>query len=73
MIRDEEIHSFETKEEKICKAKFWIGVSLYEMNKYSKEIQQYKQKLAEAEKNLESAKASLDENLMYWNNLLQEK
>ena len=73
MIRDEEMNSFETREEKISKVKFWVGVSLYEMSKYSKEIQQYKQKLAEAEKNFESAKAGLDENIMYWNNLLQEK
>ena len=73
MIRDEEIHSFETKEDLVNNAKFWIVVSCKEISKYSKEIQQYKQKLAEAEKNLESAKASLDENIMYWNNLLQEK
>ena len=73
MIRDEEMKTFETKEDLINKAKFWIGVSLYEISKYSKEIQQYKQKLAEAEKNLESAMAGLDENLMYMNNLFQEK
>ena len=73
MIRDEEIHSFETKEDLINNAKFWIGVSYNEISKYSEEIRQYKQKLAEAEKNLESAKAGLDENLMYMSNLLQEK
>lgn len=73
MIRDKKIKSFETKEDLINNAKFWIGVSYNEISKYSKEIQQYKQKLAEAEKNLESAKAGLDENLMYMSNLLQEK
>ena len=73
MIRDKKIKSFETKEDLINNAKFWIGVSYNEISKYSKEIQQYKQKLAEAEKNLESAKAGLDENLMYISNLLQEK
>lgn len=65
--------SFETREDLINNAKFWIGVSYNEISKYSKEIQQYKQELAEAEKNLESAKAGLDENLMYMSNLLQEK
>ena len=73
MIRDKKIKSFETKEDLINNAKFWIGVSYNEISKYSKEVQQYKQKLAEAEKNLESAKAGLDENLMYMSNLLQEK
>ena len=73
MIREEKMHSFETREEMINNAKFWIGVSYNEISKYSQEIQQYKQKLAEAEKNLESAKAGLDENLMYISNLLQEK
>ena len=73
MIRDKKIKSFETKEDLINNAKFWIGVSYNEISKYSKEIQQYKQKLAEAEKNLESAKVDLDENLMYMSNLLQEK
>ena len=73
MIRDKKIKSFETKEDLINNAKFWIGVGYNEISKYSKEIQQYKQKLAEAEKNLESAKAGLDENLMYISNLLQEK
>ena len=73
MIRDEEINSFETKEDLVNNAKFWIGVSYNEISKYSEEIRQYKQKLAEAEKNLESAKAGLDENLMYISNLLQEK
>ena len=73
MIRDEEINSFETKEDLINNVKFWIGVSYSEISKYSEEIRQYKQKLAEAEKNLESAKAGLDENLMYMSNLLQEK
>ena len=73
MIRDKKIKSFETKEDLFNNAKFWIGVSYNEISKYSKEIQQYKQKLAEAEKNLESAKAGLDENLMYMSNLLQEK
>ena len=73
MIRDEEINSLETKEELVNNAKFWIGVSYNEISKYSEEIRQYKQKLAEAEKNLESAKAGLDENLMYMSNLLQEK
>ena len=73
MIRDKEINSFETKEDLVNNAKFWIGVSYSEISKYSKEIQQYKQKLAEAEKNLESAKAGLDENLMYMSNLLQDK
>ena len=73
MIRDKKIKSFETKEDLVNNAKFWIGVSYNEISKYSKEIQQYKQKLAEAEKNLESAKAGLDENLMYMSNLLQEK
>ena len=73
MIRDEEMKIFETKEDLVNNAKFWIVVSCKEISKYSKEIQQYKQKLAEAEKNFESAKASFDENIMYWNNLLQEK
>ena len=73
MIRDGEMKTFETKEDLINNAKFWIGVSYNEISKYSKEIQQYKQKLAEAEKNLESAKAGLEENLMYMSNLLQEK
>ena len=73
MRTDEKMKSFETKEDLINNAKFWIGVSYNEISKYSKEIQQYKQKLAEAEKNLESAKAGLDENLMYMSNLLQEK
>ena len=73
MIRDKKIKSFETKEDLINNVKFWIGVSYNEISKYSKEVQQYKQKLAEAEKNLESAKAGLDENLMYMSNLLQEK
>ena len=73
MIRDKKIKSFETKEDLINNAKFWIGVSYNEISKYSEEIRLYKQKLAEAEKNLESAKASLDENLMYMSNLLQEK
>ena len=73
MIRDEKMHSFETREDLINNAKFWIGVSYNEISKYSEEIRQYKQKLAEAEKNLESAKAGLDENLMYISNLLQEK
>ena len=48
MIRDKKIKSFETKEDLINNAKFWIGVSYNEISKYSKEIQQYKQKLAEA-------------------------
>ena len=73
MIRDEKLNIFETKEDLINNAKFWIGVSYKEISKYSEEIRQYKQKLAEAEKNLESAKAGLDENLMYMSNLLQEK
>ena len=73
MIRDEEMKIFETKEDLVNNAKFWIGISYNEIRKYSQEIQQYKQKLAEAEKNLESAKAGLDENLMYMSNLLQEK
>ena len=73
MIRDEKMHSFETREDLINNVKFWIGVSYNEISKYSQEIRQYKQKLAEAEKNLESAKAGLDENLMYMSNLLQEK
>ena len=73
MIRDEKMNIFETKEDLINNAKFWIGVSYNEISKYSEEIRQYKQKLAEAEKNLESAKAGLDENLMYMSNLLQEK
>ena len=73
MIRDNKMNIFETREDLINNAKFWIGVSYNEISKYSKEIQQYKQKLAEAEKNLESAKAGLDENLMYMSNLLQEK
>ena len=73
MTRDDEMNSFETKEDLINNAKFWIGVSYNEISKYYKEIQQYKQKLAEVEKNLESAKAGLDENLMYMSNLLQEK
>ena len=73
MIRDKKIKSFETKEDLINNAKFWIGVSYKEISKYSKEVRQYKQKLAEAEKNLESAKVDLDENLMYMSNLLQEK
>ena len=73
MIRDGEMKIFETKEDLINNAKFWIGVSYNEIRKYSEEIRQYKQKLAEAEKNLESAKAGLDENLMYISNLLQEK
>ena len=73
MIRDKKIKSFETKEDLINNAKFWIGVSYNEISKYSEEIRLYKQKLAEAEKNLESAKAGLDENLMYMSNLLQEK
>ena len=72
MIIDEEMNSLETKEEMINNAKFWIGVSYNEISKYSKEIQQYKQKLAEAEKNLESEKACLDENLKYISNLLQK-
>lgn len=71
MIRDEEMKSFETREDLINNAKFWIGVSYNEISKYSKEIQQYKQKLAEAEKNLEHEKACLDETLMYMSNLLQ--
>ena len=73
MIRDKKIKSFETKEDLINNAKFWIGVSYKEISKYLEEIRQYKQKLAEAEKNLESAKAGLDENLMYISDLLQEK
>ena len=73
MIRDEKMKIFETKEDLVNNAKFWIVVSCKEISKYSKEIQQYKQKLAEAEKNLESAKAGLDEDLMYISNLLQEK
>ena len=73
MIRDEEMKIFETKEDLVNNAKFWIGISYNEISKYSEEIQQYKQKLAEAEKNLELAKAGLDENLMYMSNLLQEK
>ena len=73
MIRDEEMKIFETKEDLVNNAKFWIGISYNEISKYSEEIRQYKQKLAEAEKNLELAKAGLDENLMYMSNLLQEK
>lgn len=73
MTRDDEMNSFETKEDLVNNVKFWIGISYNEISKYSQEIQQYKQKLAEAEKNLESAKAGLDENLMYISNLLQEK
>ena len=73
MARDDKMNSFETKEDLINNAKFWIGVSYNEISKYSEEIRLYKQKLAEAEKNLESAKAGLDENLMYMSSLLQEK
>lgn len=62
-----------TDEEMINNAKFWIGVNYEEISKYSKEIQQYKQKLAEAEKNLEKEKACLNENLKYISNLLQKK
>ena len=48
MIRDGKMNIFETKEDLVNNAKFWIGVSYNEISKYSKEIQQYKQKLAEA-------------------------
>ena len=73
MTRDEEMNSLETKKEQIDNQKFWIGLFYHRIERYSKEIQQYKQKLAEAEKNLESAKVGLDETLMYMSNLLQEK
>ena len=73
MISDEEMDSLETKEEQIDNQKFWIGVFYHRIEMYSKEIQQYKQKIAEAEKNLEHEKACLDETLMYISNLLQEK
>lgn len=73
MIRDEEMYSLETKEELINNAKLWIGLSYNKISKYSEEIKQYKQKIAEAEKNLELEKACIDENLMYISNLLQNK
>ena len=55
MIRDEEMNSFETKEDLVNNAKFWIGVSYNEISKYSEEIRQYKQKLAEAETDYKAA------------------
>ena len=73
MIRDEEMYSLETKEELINNAKLWIGLSYNKISKYSEEIKQYKQKIAEDEKNLELEKACIDENLMYISNLLQKK
>ena len=63
----------EAKKEQIDNQKFWIGLFYHRIERYSEEIQQYKQKLAEAEKNLELAKVGLDETLMYMSNLLQEK
>lgn len=72
MIRDEEMNSLEDITEQIINMKFWMGVSFQEMSKYSQEIKQYKQKLAEAEKNLEHEKACLDEILMNWKNLVDK-
>lgn len=69
MTRDEEMN-IEDISEQIINQKFWMGVCFHEMSKYSQEIKQYKQKLAEAEKNLEHEKACLDEILMNWKGLI---